>query len=347
MSLWATYPTHYREREVQAILTATRAGECVSIVGLSGAGKSNLLGFIAHTHAECVLIDYNRLTENESPLRLIRRALGEIAVVEDELTALDALIGKRIGEPHPRLVLLLDRFGVAARRDAAIHGQLRALRDAHKYALTYVTATRQPLDPHTELAELFFAHTFWLGPLNENDARWNITRYAERQGLAWDEATMRQLIEISGGYAAFLRAVCEAHAAGAPLQTEALRAHPAVAARVEELLADQPSEEDLRKSGLDLTGFLKPVRSDSKFDTTHFTAKELALFNYLHAHAKAVCAKDDLIKAVWPEDKIFEKGVRDDALAQLVRRLREKIEPDAAKPRHIQTVAGRGYRFME
>ena len=38
-------------------------------------------------------------------------------------------------------------------------------------------------------------------------------------------------------------------------------------------------------------------------------------------------------------------GVRDDSLAQLVRRLREKIEPNPATPQHIHTVPGRGYKF--
>jgi DNA-binding response OmpR family regulator len=52
-----------------------------------------------------------------------------------------------------------------------------------------------------------------------------------------------------------------------------------------------------------------------------------------------------LIRAVWPEDRIFERGIRDDSLAQLVRRLREKIEPLPSTPRHIHSVPGRGYRF--
>jgi len=59
-----------------------------------------------------------------------------------------------------------------------------------------------------------------------------------------------------------------------------------------------------------------------------------------------VCEKDDLIRAVWPEDRIYEQGIRDDSLAQLVRRLREKIEPDPSNPRYIQTIPGRGYRFV-
>ena len=82
MSVWDTYPPDYRNKEVQQILSAVRAGECVAVVGLSGAGKSNLTGFLAnrsdafpHPNA---LIDCNRLREPnvEAFFRLIRRSLG-------------------------------------------------------------------------------------------------------------------------------------------------------------------------------------------------------------------------------------------------------------------------------
>jgi len=52
MSVWDSYPPDYRAAEVRAITGATRAGECVSVVGLSGAGKSNLLGFLADRHVQ-------------------------------------------------------------------------------------------------------------------------------------------------------------------------------------------------------------------------------------------------------------------------------------------------------
>ena len=48
MSVWDSYPANYRAREVQYIHTAVQAGECVAVVGLSGAGKSNLIGFLAN-----------------------------------------------------------------------------------------------------------------------------------------------------------------------------------------------------------------------------------------------------------------------------------------------------------
>ena len=71
----------------------------------------------------------------------------------------------------------------------------------------------------------------------------------------------------------------------------------------------------------------------------------LAILQYLVERRGQLVEGRELIRAVWPEDRIFERGVRDDSLAQLVRRLREKTEPDPSSPEHIQTVPGRGYRY--
>jgi len=81
------------------------------------------------------------------------------------------------------------------------------------------------------------------------------------------------------------------------------------------------------------------------FDTTRLTAKEHLLLTYLQAHPGQVCEKDDLVRPIWPEDVLFAEGVRDESLAQLVRRLRVKIEPDPANPSYIHTIAGRGYLY--
>ncbi|MGD8751382.1 MAG: helix-turn-helix domain-containing protein, partial [Anaerolineales bacterium] len=214
-----------------------------------------------------------------------------------------------------------------------------------KYQLTYVTATRSPLDPHSELAELFFAHTLWLGPLSEADAHWNIERYAQRLGERWDRATSGKMIDISGRYPALLRAVCEAFAAGTKLDINDLAKHPAVKRRLSEFWADEPGENELSSSNLVGVPLLKVGRGPQGFDTTQLTAKEHLLLNYLRAHPEQVCDKHELVQAVWPEDQIYERGIRDDSLAQLVRRLRVKIEPNPSNPRYIHTVTGRGYRF--
>lgn len=351
MSVWDTYPPDYRSREVAAILAAVGAGECVSVVGLSGSGKSNLLGFLAHraeaSGARLVLVDCNRLTQFSSAafFRLVRHSLGEREDVPEEIPALDAAIARQL-ESSPGLCLLLDRFDTLTERaNSVIFSNLRALRDTYKYALTYVTATRRPLDPHTELAELFYANTLWLGPLSESDARWNVARYAARKSLDWDDRVAQGLIQASWGYPALLRAACEAYADGVGLDAGSLAEHAAVRRRAEEFWADQPGEDELRRSGLAGQPVLAAVRTPVAIDATQLTAKENLLWEHFLAHPDEVCEKDDLIRAVWPEDRIYERGIRDDSLAQLVRRLREKIEADPSNPRFIQTVPGRGYRF--
>lgn len=363
MAVWDNYPANYRAAEVRAIQTAVKAGECVAIVGLSGAGKSNLLGFLAaHQPPEgpvFVLVDGNRLSEPSTAgfLGLMYQALEEAvpgpanaAQSSDALESLEVALASRLRRGLSFLLdlsLLLDRDGrFLEGRGQGLWGNLRALRDRHKYALTYVAATRHVLPRDNELAELFFGHTVWLGPLADSDARWNVRHYAQRAGCQWDTAQVDAIVAATGGYPALLRAVCEACAAGMELDLEALSRQPGVAARTDEFWADRPELAELQAAGLDHISLLVAARPPI-FDRAHLTAKENRLLQALEAQPGAVCDKDDLIRAVWPEDKVFESGVRDDSLAQLVRRLREKIEPDAGHPRYIQTVPGRGYRFVK
>jgi ABC-type cobalamin/Fe3+-siderophores transport system ATPase subunit len=346
---WSDYPADYRQAEVQSILAAVRAGECVAVVGLSGAGKSNLAAFVAQRAGASegfVLVDCNRLGSFNpgSFFQLIRRALdpaGPAAAPEgDELAALEQAVNQKLEALAQRLCLIFDRFdSLPLETRHPLYGNLRALRDGHKYRLTYVPFTRRPLDGRSELAELFYAHTLWLGPLSESDARWSIDSYRQRSQLPWDAPVYDVILEISGRYPALLRAACEAIAAGCPPKAAALRSHPTVRRRVEEILASATAE-DLRHSGLEGHSLLAHGLPESEL-----TAKEALLLKYLQAHPNQVCEKDELMRAVWPEVKVYDEGLQDDSLAQLVRRLRRKIEPDPSNPTHIVNVPGRGYRF--
>jgi energy-coupling factor transporter ATP-binding protein EcfA2 len=354
MSVWDTYPHTYRHKAVQYILSAVQAGNCVSVIGLSGAGKSNLMRFIAHRldafPHPTVLVDCNRLRKNstDAVLRLIRGSLGDTEPVADEWTALDITLYRRLAGNGGSLCLLLDRFEFLTEvTHPGAFGNLRALRDTYKYQLTYVTATRRPLDSRTELAELFYAHTFWLGPLDKPDVRWNVAQYAQREGLVWGEEVAEKMLELSWGYPSMLRAVSEAYATGARLELTELQEHPVIRKRVAEFWNDNPLESDIQNSGLEGHPLLGWEGNVEDFDPSQLTAKEMLLLEYLRSRPGEVCTKDDLIRAVWPEDQIFERGIRDDSLAQLVRRLRVKIEPDPSTPSFIHTVPGRGYRLTE
>jgi DNA-binding response OmpR family regulator len=68
---------------------------------------------------------------------------------------------------------------------------------------------------------------------------------------------------------------------------------------------------------------------------------EFDLLKYLVHHAGEACSKADMIDAVWGPGTI----VSDTAVSTCISRLRNKIEPDLANPRYIQSVYGVGYRF--
>ena len=69
------------------------------------------------------------------------------------------------------------------------------------------------------------------------------------------------------------------------------------------------------------------------------TAREFALLRVLVEHPRQVFSRDQLFELVW--------GAFGDrsTVAVYVGRLRQKLEPDPAKPRYIVTVWGAGYRL--
>ncbi len=71
--------------------------------------------------------------------------------------------------------------------------------------------------------------------------------------------------------------------------------------------------------------------------------KEQTLFDLLYRNAGAPVSKQQIAQAVWPE---YEAQVYDYQVESLVKRLREKMEPDPVNPVLILTVHGRGYKLV-
>ena len=71
------------------------------------------------------------------------------------------------------------------------------------------------------------------------------------------------------------------------------------------------------------------------------TAREFDLLYYLASRPKRVFARDHLMEEVWG----YTFAAETSTVTVHVRRLREKIEADPARPRYLQTVWGVGYRF--
>jgi DNA-binding response OmpR family regulator len=71
------------------------------------------------------------------------------------------------------------------------------------------------------------------------------------------------------------------------------------------------------------------------------TAREFDLLWFLASHPRLVFSRTQLMEAVWGYTSALDTGT----VTVHVRRLREKLEDDPARPELLQTVWGVGYRF--
>ncbi len=78
-----------------------------------------------------------------------------------------------------------------------------------------------------------------------------------------------------------------------------------------------------------------------KGEEKNLTAREFDLLYLLAQHPRQVFTRDQLLERVWGEADYIDSST----VTVHIRRLREKIEPDPANPRHLHTVWGVGYRF--
>lgn len=75
------------------------------------------------------------------------------------------------------------------------------------------------------------------------------------------------------------------------------------------------------------------------------TSLEYRLLKFMLENKERILGKEEIINAVWKEAKTT-LGVTDQALDQLIFRLRKKIEDDPNSPQHLQTIKGRGFKFL-
>jgi DNA-binding response OmpR family regulator len=73
------------------------------------------------------------------------------------------------------------------------------------------------------------------------------------------------------------------------------------------------------------------------------TTLEFDLLYFLASRPGRVFSREALMEQVWGSDRVVD----DRSIDSLVSRVRRKLEPDADRPRYVQTVWGAGYRFAE
>lgn len=111
-------------------------------------------------------------------------------------------------------------------------------------------------------------------------------------------------------------------------------------ARIEVQLRDRPAASGrLRLSDreVDLARELVHVRGEE----VTLTTQEARTLAYLAERAGRSVDREDLLRDVWG----YRGAVQTRSVDNTILRLRAKIEPDPARPRHVLTVQGVGYRF--
>src|SRR6185295_14220642 len=71
------------------------------------------------------------------------------------------------------------------------------------------------------------------------------------------------------------------------------------------------------------------------------TPKALAVLRLLLTRAGQVVTKEELFQTVWPDTV-----VSDDALTFCIQELRQALRDNVKRPRYIETVYRRGFRFI-
>ena len=75
-----------------------------------------------------------------------------------------------------------------------------------------------------------------------------------------------------------------------------------------------------------------------------FTRREIEILRYLAAHAERPVSREELLNKVWGYAR--DCGLETRTVDIHIAKLRRKIEPDPAEPRHLLTVRGAGYRLQ-
>ena len=73
----------------------------------------------------------------------------------------------------------------------------------------------------------------------------------------------------------------------------------------------------------------------------NFTSREFDLLTFLAENPNHVFTKDELFRKIWDMDSVGDIAT----VTVHIKKIREKIEVNSAKPQYIETIWGVGYRF--
>ncbi len=111
-------------------------------------------------------------------------------------------------------------------------------------------------------------------------------------------------------------------------------------ARYERLIGSNVEENEIieiRGIKIDKTARRVWINGEEK----QFTTKEFDLLTFLAEHPNHVFSKEELFREIWDMESIGDIAT----VTVHIKKIREKVELNTAKPQYIETIWGVGYRF--
>ena len=110
-------------------------------------------------------------------------------------------------------------------------------------------------------------------------------------------------------------------------------------AKINGIFKRKYAQEVIVEDNLTLNTVTETLQVDGK--DVVVTTKEFDLLTFLAEHPNHVYTKEDLFREIWDMDSVGDIAT----VTVHIKKIREKIEANTAKPKYIETIWGVGYRF--
>ncbi len=111
-----------------------------------------------------------------------------------------------------------------------------------------------------------------------------------------------------------------------------------------EFIQNQFVPEQIEKAKIEFDEHTNTIKKGEVVLSDTLTSAEFRLLKHLLHNQDRILERQEIIQIVW-QDLKSQAGITDQAVDQLIFRLRRKIEDNPNNPEHLQTVKGRGFKF--
>ena len=285
-------------------------------------------------------------------------------------------------EKELTIVFLFDRFETyVPSLTSEFFTNLKIIRNRAKYRFSCVFSLNRPLEDMIEpelmadFYEFIAGHIVYLPIFDKPGIDFRISYLEKVKNKKLDKKTINIILDLTAGHGKLTRICLEIALNNPAIQqsnnlTDLFLSQKNVLGALTEiskalnpselkiLQEKNPKNDHLENIGLlknnEITiplfaAFVKQIKTAKKIVSLaeiseNLTSLEFKLLKFMIQNPDKILQREEIISTVWGEMKTTQ-GVTDQALDQLMSRLRKKIEDDPNSPIHLLTIKGRGFKF--